>query len=152
VSDWYSEPTIGELRAPRPADEHPVRHTRRRNTKKWCGGKEGVKHTLEIRVKRGVASRRAQPHKDGRDRYVGLARQECGWSCWAWRLYGDWNYWCAHEWHCTRCKKIFPIQREECPEFAQHPKPTTSAEETERREYEERMRLRAEARTRKGRR
>jgi len=136
MTKWDREPSAGELRAPRPVDEQPTRHTRRRNTKLWCRGKVGVEHHLAVRVKREVASRRAQPHKYGRDDYRYLDRHArwCGWSWWLWRLYADnggWYYWCAHDRFCTRCGKIFPLEATACPEFDQHPRPRISARQAE---------------------
>ena len=141
MAKWDTEPTPSELRAPRPADEHPVRHTRRRPTRHWCQGKVGVEHTLDIRVQRGVASQRTQPHKFGREDYRPLGRggMSCGWTWWLWRLYGgDWHYNCVHERYCTTCGKIYPLERTACPEYDQHPKPTTSAREVEAKARQER--------------
>jgi hypothetical protein len=136
----YDDPPPTQLRAPKLGDEYPVRHTRRRSTKRWCGGKVGVEHDLKIRVKREVASQRTQPHKHGRGNYQPHSGiKSCGWSCWAWRLYDDWNYWCGHEWHCTKCHKIFPLEPAECPEYGQHPKPTISAEEAAERYHRVRL-------------
>jgi hypothetical protein len=95
-----------------------------------------VEHHLAVRLKREVASRRAQPHKYGRDDYRYLDRHArwCGWSWWLWRLYADnggWYYWCAHERFCTRCGKIFPLEATACPEFDQHPRPRISARQAE---------------------
>jgi hypothetical protein len=142
----YTEPSAGELRAPRPADEAPVRHTRRRSTKLWCRGKVGVEHAFGIRLKRAVVSREQQPHKYGRGRYRYLDGYHCGWSWWLWRLYDDWSYSCGHERFCTGCGKIFTLEPTGCPEYDQHPKPTISAQEAERRRDAEREAERETAR------
>jgi hypothetical protein len=131
--DYPCEPAVSELRAPTLIDENPTRHQRRKQTKRWCRGKVGVEHTLEIRLKRAVASRAQQPHKYGRDYYEQLDGYHCGWSWWLWRIYDDWRYSCGHEWYCTRpaCGKIFPLEPAECPEYQRHPKPMISPQEAE---------------------
>ena len=90
-------PSATELRAPRLDDEQPVRHHRRRSTRKWCRGKVGVEHQPTIRLNRYVESlQRYQPGA----RSVPQWRPVCGWLDWSWR------YFCRHERYCTRCGKI----------------------------------------------
>jgi len=70
-------------------------------------------------------------HKYGRDNYRAQGYKQCRWSWWAWRFYGDWYYSCGHERYCVNCGKIFPLAREDCPEYTEHPKPTISPQQAE---------------------
>lgn len=131
MAHWDSEPTTSELRAPRPEDCQPVRHRRRKNTKQWCRGKVGVEHKRAIRLRRSVNSWLAPHQVTGRDAYWPHNGDTCGWSWWLWRLYDDWSYRCGHESYCTNCGKIFDLPRVDCPDYANHPKPTIDAREAE---------------------
>lgn len=120
---WGSddEPSVSELRAPRPDDEQPVRHHRRRSTKKWCRGKTGVEHQPAIRLNSYVESLQQYPrHQPGARSSVPPWRPVCGWLDldWSWRAFGDWRYLCRHERYCTSCGKILArLDNTECPNY-----------------------------------
>lgn len=131
MSKWDVEPTTSELRAPRADDEKPQAHRRKRSTKRWCRGKEGVEHKLAIRLKRYTESLARYPYQQTSSRHAQYFhyKRTCGWSPWFYTVSGDWTYHCSHEQHCVNCGKIFPLERKRCPEYDQHPKPKMSAEE-----------------------
>lgn len=93
-------PTPAEVRA---TDPTPRPQRRKKNTRRWCRGKEGVEHVLETRLdKYAVYRRERDPHA--------LICYRAEW--WPRR------WWCSHERACVNCGKILVISLEDdCPDF-----------------------------------
>jgi hypothetical protein len=117
--------------APESGDEQPFRHdvdtspTHRRrssskNTRSWCKGKTGRKHTLVIEV----------PANDYR-------RRPCGWRKLEYvNRWGEEPYYeCSHVELCSTCGKVFrrhygwmkdsPLADRECPDYTDPTPPQT---------------------------
>lgn len=83
----------------------------KKNTKKWCRGKVGVEHVLDIRKGRYFESLG--------DRVI--CRWRATWKGWS---HGGWDaldpkWLCFHEEYCVNCGKITRTQLDpkECPNF-----------------------------------
>jgi len=99
MSKWYDdEPHRQEVRATEPR-QRPQRA--RKNTRRWCKGKIGVDHVLEVRLSKHATS----PWRNG--------TPPCYRADWSRK-----NWWCNHERYCTRCGKIVvPSLNDACPDF-----------------------------------
>lgn len=117
---WDTKPKLDEARVLAP--EAPPHSSRgRKNTRKWCRGKEGVEHKLETRVSKwGVSILTRFPESD----YAGCGwRQRSRWTITATegRSYGpipgEWRYNCNHEEYCTECGRIMKhqLRANDCP-------------------------------------
>jgi hypothetical protein len=86
--------------------ETPARHRAKKNTKRWCKGKEGREHGWEFIV----------------PDYGMLAfNQGCRWSRWSSPLRPQRKWFCYHYWVCKNCGKIDYNKRDQpCPDFT-HP-------------------------------
>lgn len=96
MSGWDDEPRLDERRASAP--EVP-RHRSRKNTRRWCRGRTGVEHVLEVRLNKYAEA----PWRHGQP------------PCYRvdWRLNG---WWCNHERYCVTCGKIIDVSLDgECP-------------------------------------
>jgi hypothetical protein len=82
-------------------DQDPERYGhKKKNTRRWCKGKEGREHVTELRPSKWL-----QWHK--------IAGYNCGWSRWSKRR--RWS--CTHTVVCINCEKILEWQlpKEKCP-------------------------------------
>ena len=98
MSDWDDESRLDERRAS--ASEVP-RHRSRKNTRRWCRGKIGVDHVLDVRL----------------DRYGEMLWRRDKAPCYrpSWRPA---SWWCNHERYCTRCGKILDASlNDECSNY-----------------------------------
>jgi hypothetical protein len=97
VSDWDDEPRLDERRAAAP---DVPRHRARKNRRRWCRGKVGVEHVLDVRVSRHLS-----------------ALNRVGAPCYR----PEWwprSWWCNHERYCTNCGKIIDASLDDqCPDF-----------------------------------
>lgn len=118
---WDTKPKLDEARFLAP--EVPPHSSRgRKDTRKWCRGKEGVEHTLEIRLSKwGDRIKARHPESD----YAGCKwYQQRHWVSTAigrhWEpVPDDWRYHCNHERFCTQCGKILnhSVAIRDCPDW-----------------------------------
>lgn len=95
--DW---PRRDEARA---TDARPRPQRGRKNTRRWCRGKEGVEHVLDVRLNKYTVYRRER----------NLDRPTCYRTEWDLR-----RWWCAHERYCTVCGKIIDWSlNDDCPDL-----------------------------------
>lgn len=100
MSKWDDEPRRDELRA-HVRDVAP--HRSRKDRRRWCRGKVGVEHVLDVRLNKYTESLR----------YHDPGRPTCFRPEW-WPT----SWWCSHERYCTRCGKILVASLDrECPEY-----------------------------------
>lgn len=108
-----------ELRATA-RDEAP--HRSRKDRRRWCRGKVGVKHVTALRISAWATQRlRHFPDSPTTCRWVG----QYHWRATAvhgprvWEQVG-WRWQCLHEEHCTRCGKILrSLLGVECPDYTE---------------------------------
>lgn len=94
--DW---PRRDDVRA---TDPPPRPQRRRKNTRRWCRGKEGVEHVTEVRLSKDATYRaeRGMPS-----------------TCYRAEWY-DRRWWCSHEEVCIKCGKIIRwTLDDDCPNF-----------------------------------
>lgn len=113
-----------ETKAP-PAGDSWRKARAKKNRRSWCGGHEGREHEPEIRLEKGVASRRRFSLRQETAR--------CRWTMWfvsGKPMSGKLHWSCSHEEVCTSCGRILRpwVSPEECPEFV--PGPTEQPVET----------------------
>lgn len=98
--DWDNEPRLDEQRASAP---DTPRHGRKKKTRRWCKGKVGVEHQLEVRLDERTASWR---------RHLDAERPTCYRPDWLANAPGSatrpetWSWMCSHIKVCTVCGKI----------------------------------------------
>ncbi len=82
-----------------------------KSVKKWCMGKQGRDHTVELMVPPSIP---------------GYVKKPCHWSCWELED-GTRFYLCNHVWICVACgKHMKDTKREDCPLFAPYVPEETS--------------------------
>jgi hypothetical protein len=82
----------------------------RKDRKKWCLGKPGREHRIELMVPPNIP---------------GYIKQGCRWSCW--EVGGVRFYLCNHVWICVVCgKHLRDTQPEDCPDYAPYAPPDSS--------------------------
>lgn len=97
MSDWDDEPRLDERRASAP---DVPRHRSRKNRRRWCRGKVGVEHVLDVRLSKHVTA-------PWRGDVPACYRAEWWPTRW----------WCNHERYCVSCGKIVdPSLDEDCPD------------------------------------
>jgi hypothetical protein len=100
---WYDEPHRDELRAT--SSDEPRPHRARKNTRRWCRGKVGVEHVLEIRLGKH-AEYRCTITPDSTVCYRTDITPK------RWR--------CSHERYCVNCGKILNYSiGVDCPDFTE---------------------------------
>lgn len=96
MSDWNDpERRYAETKDPdSPKFRHPTPRSTRKNTRRWCRGKEGVEHTVEMR--------RLWP--------------ETWRYCWQYPSFSG-RQMCLHEYYCTTCgKRLGLVESRDCPD------------------------------------
>lgn len=98
MSKWDDdELRLDERKASAP--ETP-KHRSKKNTRRWCRGKNGVEHVTEVRL-------------NNMSRFLWDRDKSCYRS--------EWNskrWWCNHERFCVNCGKIMKYSLEnDCPDF-----------------------------------
>lgn len=108
--DWDSEPRLDERRISAP---DTPRHGRKKKTRRWCKGKVGVEHQLEIILDERVLS--WMTHNGDRSpcyRPDWLVNTPMG------RRSVFWSWMCSHVERCTVCGKIFEhALNDRCPNY-----------------------------------
>lgn len=110
MSGWDDEPRLDELRASAP---DVPKHNRRKRTRRWCRGKVGREHQLEI-----VLDERTLPW-----RTMNGTRPPCYRPDWMRNTkHGSqvesWSWLCSHIERCTVCGKIVEHWLgERCPNY-----------------------------------
>ena len=121
LRDWGRAPgRAAEVRAA--AAEAPKRAPGKKDTRRWCHGREGREHALVITFR-------------------GLYGRVCEWQV---RWVGDGIGWhCEHEETCASCGKIlragYELARAECPAYPGAPEQRAEAEAELRRDREWRI-------------
>lgn len=95
----YNEPNHADEK---PATDEWRPHRRRKNTRKWCRGKEGTPHNLVIKLGK-----------------VGTRRSSTGAATCFWWRWGTPHWSCGHEESCANCGKIlrYGLPSVECPHY-----------------------------------
>lgn len=83
-----------------PRDDEAAPHRSKKNTKKWCRGKVGVEHVIEVRMNKNRSW-----------------WKERGRTCWRAEWWPEmWH--CQHQRVCINCNKVVePSLYDECPDF-----------------------------------
>lgn len=115
-------------------------HRARKNTRKWCRGKEGTEHVQELRYRHEVLDRRDYPVviPGGRRGQISPStRPLCGWFCFwrverrvdgRWSVPDRWHWSCSHEIGCSVCgKRLAYVYGPDCPEY----RPITEADKAQ---------------------
>lgn len=100
MSGWDDEPRLDERRASAP---DAPRRGKKKKTRRWCKGKVGVEHQLEVRLDERITSWR---------KHMDPERPVCYRPDWlvqggrAGRRSESWSWMCSHIRVCTVCGKI----------------------------------------------
>jgi hypothetical protein len=88
-----------------------IRPGNHKSTKKWCKGKLGKQHKVELVVPPNIP---------------GWKREGCRWASWQCKD-GYRFYLCNHVWICTECgKHVKDTKRTDCPDFHEYVEPVES--------------------------
>lgn len=108
--NWDSEPRLDEQKASAP--DVPKHHARK-NKRRWCKGKVGVEHQLEIALDERTVEWRSNNH----------TRPACYRPDWATKTRMHerskfWSWMCSHIERCTVCGKIIEhALNDRCPDY-----------------------------------
>jgi hypothetical protein len=110
--DWSNEPRLDERRSSAP---DVAKHGKKKNTRRWCRGKVGVEHQLEVRLDERTTAWRQHMHPDRPLCYRPDWLAQGGRSG---RRPESWSWMCSHIRVCTVCGKIFDqFLGTECPDY-----------------------------------